>query len=278
MNDVAKSGPRELSAEVKEWGVAADIQQHEIEIPRALVMQKTSKMLDKDPEARFGDIRDSIDGHKLGGAEPVEAIIFKHESVWFITTQNQPGVPREFIRSEPVTPENANAEWEFEEDGKKLQRSQYFQFYFLFVPEIDGTPYVLSCGRTSFKSGRKLVTQFARLGQQGKVSAAVHTNITTRKEEGDQGSYVVLDFAFGKASTPEEIETAKYWYFRMKKGDVKVAPEHEAADAPAQEDPTAGVHQAQSMEEVETLVNAKRQAAKKGKGKQADLADDDIPF
>lgn len=197
---------KELQTEV--WGCGVDIDASDLELPKALVMQKMSKLVDSSG-AKPGEIRDSIDGAVLGGMDkPFEAVVFSFDKVWTVTTKED----KKFVRIEPVTPANANDPWEFDEAGKTYLRSQYIRFYCLRAGETPDIPIVLAMGRTSFNAGKRLLTVFSRMKMQGLVSAARVVEFKTVKQEKDGKVYYVLAFEVGRETTPAELAAARGWY------------------------------------------------------------------
>lgn len=223
---------KELQTEV--WGCGADITAADIELPRALVMQKMSKLVDEGA-GKPGQIIDSIDRTVLGGTDSAfEAIIFTFDKVWTVQTKEE----NKFIRSEPVTPQNANDAWEFEEDGKTLLRSQYIRFYCLRAGAGLDIPLVISLGRTSFNTGRRVLTVFQRMSMQGLVSAARVINFKTVKQEKDGKAYYVVTYEVGRETTPTEIAHAKNWFgqFAAMKDRIKVHEDEVETNAAAKDD------------------------------------------
>ena len=126
-----------------------------------------------------------------------------------------------------MTPANENLPWNEEimvdKVPTKLRRDYTYDFYILNAKNLDEMPRVLSFRRTSAKAGKKLATIMYVENKQLKLSPASRTMfLTGSKETNDDGSFVVLDVAKSRATSPAELEKALYWFQMFKKSDVKV--------------------------------------------------------
>ena len=207
------------------WGAGDSIDENDILVPKILVMQKMSKLMDKDPTLKFGDFVDSVSEEVVSNhAEGVEFVVFGH----FKTLLTFHG--KEFEKSEPFVPSMHQLPFRETVNGIEITRSQALNFYVLLVKDIkDGEPfpYVLQFKKTSAKRGKKLSTEIRKLAAFNKPSAARVFKLTATEEENEHGKFLVFDISKVRPSTPDEVKLAKFWYDAFKAKNVQV---HETED------------------------------------------------
>jgi len=216
-----------LSTEVQEtWGTE-NVENSDIIVPRLLAMQGLSKLV-TDGVARFGEIRDSLEGKLLRGMQgkeikPVRIVIFDMFKS-YIEFEDAGKGPK-FKR---ILPSGTGQEPAMEEiiDGKKITRDRTLNFYCLLASELEegtATPYLLSCRRTSYKCGKKLSTSLAKLRAFKRPAAAVYFDLTVNVQENDKGKFSVFDVSQLEGTTkPEHLAEAKKWWSALKTAKVQV--------------------------------------------------------
>jgi len=206
------------------WATPA-VSSSDIVIPRLLAMQGLSEMV-IDGKAKFGEFRESLSGKLLGSLEkPVEFIPFFLDKKWIVEVK-KPGGKFEYSRIEKVTP--LNEAHPFECDGlgdEKEKWTKVYEFYVLLPGEVElgaSLPYILSFSRTSFRAGRKLLTQMYVTNRAAKkVPAAQVMSLVGKKTENDQGTFVVMDVKTSRAAKDEEVKAAYDWMKTIQSGASK---------------------------------------------------------
>lgn len=196
-----------------DWGVGTEVDTADLLIPKILLIQKMSKMVDQGATA--GEFRDSLDQTLLGKGE-VEVIIFSTFSTLQIHENKQ------WVSTEPYTPANALLPWAEDIDGKKVERVRCYNFYCLTASGNSSLPYCFSLSKTSAKTAKRLLTVFAKMQAGGKVSASKVFKLKAIKSENDKGSWFAVDFEVGRDTTQAELERAHTWFNSIKKGGAKV--------------------------------------------------------
>lgn len=210
--------------EFEESGVAEDIDNSDIIIPKILLMQGLSKFV-AEGDAKSGEFRDSLTGELLGGKDsPVKALCFSHSKLWSIF-DTKGGKPV-FLRSEPVTMENANLPWE--EGSTKRELSH--QFMVLLVDNgraaKEQMPYVLSMRTFSVRAAQRLCTEFVRWSKARRPSYSRVVEFFAVSKENEKGKFYAIDWKTGRDATLEEMQEVKKWRDVLKETDrIKVHEE-----------------------------------------------------
>lgn len=230
-----------------EWG-GSQISAKDMTLPRIQAMQFMSDPV-KEGEAKYGEFRDTMQGHVLGNLDtPFEIVPFHMEKKWVeynMVPKKQGGFSREFSQIVAIQ-DNPNVEGYnddlplIDEDGQ-TERDRVLDFYVLLPTELaEGVsfPYVIRFKRTSMKAGQKLATQMYVMNRAaGKVPAATVMQISGKTKENDDGEFVVMDTKPTRPSTKEELEEALKWFKLVRGGATKVdegdyeAPETQAKGA-----------------------------------------------
>jgi len=249
MKAVVKKEPAELSNEVlAAWGTE-NIDASDILIPRILLMQGLSEYV-ADDKAQMGDIVLSTTGEKVGGKDkPMSFIPICHSKAWVLS--EKVGQKYEFRGTEPLTPSNNELPLEFQTQGIMWRRDRCLNFYVVLPEHIQREkmaiekaskgelpdpndallPCVLSFRRTSYGTGKELVTHFSKCAHFKLPPAVSMFNLTSEKQSNDQGTFYIFKLALGGKSDAHHIQTAKQWYDIISKSKVKVHAEEKAADA-----------------------------------------------
>jgi hypothetical protein len=201
---------------------AAPVSSQDILIPKVLVMQKMSKLLDQDEDLKEGDLVDSLTGEKIGGLkEPLEILPFHMEKVWFKSKKE--GGEFKLIGIEDVTIENENMRYSEVVNGVEYKNEMHMRFYCL-RPSDMSLPIVLTFKGMSQKKGKILATQmYIKNRSAGMNQAGMVMNIGVTKEANDKGSYVVLNPSAARKSTQEEQRECLQWFktLNQSKADIR---------------------------------------------------------
>lgn len=241
----------------KGWKASAsDIDASDILLPRVLLAQPLLELV-VDGKFQSGDIL-------LGGSSP-KLLAKRGESVEFIpvsthksfTIWKQTDRDPIYVRSEPLSPENINAPWQWSEGGENYRRDRILNFYVLPVdgiskeaeamkkfqeegelPDPDAAllPWALSFKKTSYNAGRDLVTWFKKCEHFGMPPFVSTWKLSAYLEKGEKGSYNVYKLEKGRKVEPEEMKAALKWSETIRSSkSIQVEPDIEEA-TPAVED------------------------------------------
>lgn len=228
----------------------------DILIPKLLVGQATSKLVQEEKVA-FGQVFRSTTGEALGGkGKPFKVVplfLFKN---WILS--EKVGGKFVFRGVEPFSAENRDKPWVWTEqkEGKTTEwkREQALNFYVLLLPDIASDqkarkaflesgelpdteasllPCLLQFKSTSYKSGKTLVTHFAKAADFGVPPFVNVFEIDTEKVTGDQNSWFIYKAASGGKTPPEYLETCAKWRAIVEKQNVKVDDSDLAGDPEA---------------------------------------------
>lgn len=188
-----------------------DIDLTDIVIPRILLMQKMSDLVEEG-QAAAGEIRESVDGALLGSEKhPMKFIVVAMHKQLLIWHDG------EFKEVQPLTMANKNFLWEemAEVDGKltKITRNKAFAYYVL-LPDLEeeGLPFVLSLTKTNTPAAKWINKKLIDAAMKRQGPESLTFTIVPRKEKNDKGSYFVYSPALlAEKPTPAMIERARYW-------------------------------------------------------------------
>jgi hypothetical protein len=216
----------------------------DIKIPRALLLQKMSKLVDLE-KGKAGEIRGSLEANLLGGVDKEFLFIplYMYNS-WAIHEE----VGGKFRRMEPRTAANDKQEWEFKDsDGVSCKRVKCINAFIMAVKDLDDgepLPYQLTFRSTSFDAGRTMSSIIAKLLQFGKPIYNYVFSLGSIKQENDKGTFYVMDLKRAEnegrkiTTNPEYIATCKYWMDQVRGGRVIVDSEvEEASELPSADVP-----------------------------------------
>ena len=207
------------------WG-SEGVDKSDFLIPKILLMQGLSKFV-ADEKAQMGDFVNSVTGEVIAGrGKPIEIIPLISFKTWIKFEETSQG-KWEYRGQEPMTAANAHWELDGEENGLKVRRDRALNFYVLLASEADrpdALPLLISCRRTSYMAGKKLVTYFGQCQMANQPPAAHSLPLEGKKVQNDKGTFYVLDVDAAKKKRVSEKQLAKAyeWYQTLKKGGVKV--------------------------------------------------------
>ena len=211
--EIAKS-KENLPAELTAAGAFGDetVSAKELVLGKILAMQGLSQLV-TDGIAKFGEIRESLDGKLLGDLDkPVHLIVFKREMTWveFDTSSGE----RVFKTIIPVTPQNEDLPWKDEEN--EIERDYCYNFYCLLPGDIAGgaaMPLVLSLRRTSTKAGQRLSTLMYVSNKKAGLPPPYFTvMLSGKKVSAENKNYVVMNITKDRVASKEEMLEALEWY------------------------------------------------------------------
>lgn len=227
MSNVAQPETKELTLAQKQELALKEMQESnlwappeltkkDIVIPRLLLMQPMSELVTAG-KAKFGEVIDSLNKKVFGGfdQDPVKIIPFLMQKTFVVFNNNDPE-NKEFLRIEPITPDNEDAKYEDEEkdesgDLMKISRFRTMTFYVLLEKELKegaATPYLIAFSKTSLQAGKKLSTQvYMKNIHAGKNPASMIMNIKVDKQSQDKKTWAVFDVETG-TETPTEYQLA----------------------------------------------------------------------
>lgn len=230
----ASNVPAHMTSEA--WGSDVNLGQ-DIVIAKILPMQGLSELV-ADGKARMGEMRDSLTGAMIAGIDQMfEFLPFHVEKFWDVlketyTKDNKPSGEFKWDHSEPLVENpqdpgyNDHLPWAYEENGLKMKRVRRMNFYGLLVSQIksgESIPYILSFKSTSFKEGKKLLTQMYLRNRRANLPPCGYViAIKGMKKENDKGKFIIPTIELGRKAAPEEIQECWNWMQLVKKGAVKV--------------------------------------------------------
>ncbi len=192
-------------------------------IPKILVMQGLSQSV-SEGKAVLGELRDSLDNKLFGGKDKtLEFIPLHFYKTWIIFTEEKGKF--EYTAQVPCTAQNANWTWEDTVDGKKVRRDQAINVYCILPQEIkEGIflPYIVSFRRTSYITGKKLLTDREKMLIAKRRWHTKTFKLGSKLEKNDQGSFYVFTSEMGRDTTPEEIEAISPWLGMVTSQAMKV--------------------------------------------------------
>jgi len=202
-----------LTEEFNEGGWANEaIDNRDILIPKLLLMHGQSELV-LQGKRNIGEFIRSTDFELLAKrGETVDVIAIEKWKTWRV--MKLVDKKYEWVREEPCTPENEDAEWDFTEDGQTMRRDKTMNFYALLAKDAQtGTafPIKLSFARTSYKAGLKIADGYTRaLMEKAPPTRQVFT-IGSEFVNGDKDKYFIFTSNPGPATTPEQKATALTW-------------------------------------------------------------------
>ena len=214
MNEITTTTANELA----EWQTSSDFTSEDLTIPKILLTQKMSKVLDKIEGARAGEFRDSLEWKLLGGKKGVDVVLFDYFKMWNVHEENG----GRFLRAEPVTATDAKRE--FIANGTK---NYYVHNYYALLANEDpaeAMPYLVSFKSTSAKTAKKLNSVFLKMRAKGLPISNFIVTLTSECLEGEKGTYYVINAEVTNRVTPDAMKfKALEWLKIVRSSQVKVA-------------------------------------------------------
>lgn len=229
------------------WGAANDLDGSDLVVSRIYHQQALSKFVSED-KAKAGDWCDNLTGEVLAkSTEPLSLIIFHTERQWAISISKLSNNEFEFLRNEPVTPENANLPWEEETQEGTIKRQFRYNYFCLLANKVDELPYVLTLSSTKIKEAKRFNTILRKMKEKGQSSARFIFNFQSVKEskikDGKNLSWYNVAISQGERTTDEQFKKAYQWFLSAKASKIVVAEdteEHERKDTTNYSSPKGG--------------------------------------
>lgn len=225
--ELATTAGTEVSTDVAQdaFGQTGGIE--DIIIPKIMVMQKMSKLLEDRDELKVGDFIESLGDEKVGSiTEPLEFIPFSMEKLWF--RSKQIGNKWEFENVEAFNHSNSKRRYNETVDGETYKNELHMKFYCI-LPSDPSIPYAITFKGMSQKVGKALYTQMYVKNKMAGLSAAGSVmSLAGSKQENDHGSFIVFTASVGRKAEAEEVQTALMWYKTIQAGEASTnsdAPE-----------------------------------------------------
>ena len=204
-------------------------------IPKVLLMHGQSEKV-LQGEKTQGELVRSTDWVTLAPRNgQVEIIVFDVWKTWRVLELADKKY--EWRREEPLTPENAQLEWEFVEDGKQMRRDKVLNFYGVLADEAasgNAFPLKVSFSRTSFKAGLKIADGYARAIMDQQPPTRQTWKLGSDFVNGAKERYFVFTVQPGAATTASQREAVSVWKKRInaakKTNSIK---DHDIDEAPA---------------------------------------------
>jgi hypothetical protein len=226
-----KAAPLANASDMAAWG-KREIHSTSIMIPRILKMEFMSDLV-KENKNKFGEFVDSLSGAVVGSIEkPLVLIPIEVQEKWAIydLVEKKGKTSREF--REIVVVDGKNESWKYKEDG--LERDRIMDVYCLLEEDVKDLPKnwkelglkplpkIFGFRRTSLRAGKKLYTQMYVTNQSKNLPPpAVTIEVSGKKVDGDNGTYIVLDTKPGRNTSADEMQLAFHWYQAIKSGQTK---------------------------------------------------------
>lgn len=238
-NEVAKKQEKALSEIDGDITQAEDILNSDIVIPKILLMQGTSELVNE-RKAQQGDIVNSVTSEKIGDPEvPISIIPITFRNTWR-HEEIVAGKPEyRFVESRDAS--NEHDEWNYTRDGAEWKRTKVLELFVLrpedvdaqakqadagqkdddFIPDLNSVvmPHVISFRSTSFTTGQQLVSMFAkaRSVKTGKYPngcpAYLYTvGMSCEVKKNDKNMWYTWKVGATTKSTPAQIAEAAKWH------------------------------------------------------------------
>lgn len=244
--------PQELQGS---WG-SEGISNSDIIIPRLLLMQGLSEIVN-DGGAAAGDIVRSTTKKILAKkGESVDFIPLMSFKSWIVSEKVADKF--EYRREEPMNAGNENLPWTYHAKNDKgveteWRRDQSINIYTLLVddiaragkamealakgempsPEDALMPCLLSFRRSSYRTGRQMLTFFKSCEQFKTPPASGIYKLSSAIEKGEKGTYHVFQAEQKGRSTVEQLTVAKDWWKILNTAKIAIDADHIESDAGA---------------------------------------------
>ncbi len=206
----------------------SSVEAKDLKIPKLLLMQAMSKFVNEENVAKAGDLVNSVTGEVYGSVrekdyKPVSVIPIHMFKVWVVQEVLGPG-KFEYRKTEPVTPANTDAPWDYSEDGRQYKRTKCLNFYVLLAKDVGNPlalPHVLTFRSTSFKEGSIIANHFAtcKIAMQTKqfrVPMDRVFEIGGKLVKNDKGTFYVLTAKEAGQTEGDAQAQAFGWYKQIK--------------------------------------------------------------
>ena len=230
MNNLKVNKDNKVGQRLSQWGARAEVNTDNFLISKILPMQPTSTLV-KDGKAVFGELRDSTTGELLAPVgKSLEFIPIELKEEWLVS--ELVGKSWEFKETIPYNNSNKSLPKEETVNGVQVKRVHSMEFYVLLLNDlVKGIdfPKTISFRSTSLRAGKVLYTQAYVLNpRQWLPPAGMVMSLSTKRVDGDNGSYMVMEVAPVEKTESSYVESAEKWYDLVRVGKAKVDDREEA--------------------------------------------------
>ncbi|MCH7590717.1 hypothetical protein IIB34_06740 [PVC group bacterium] len=222
--EVAKKENTELAKAAPGRGFEEGVDQEELIIPRAKLLQALSPELEDNPELKAGVIINSVTGEVLPS---VFVPVFKFtQFIRFNPRESKaPGFNPDFgpgalvWRTNDPNDPRVIAETKFSDNGEKPLATRFLNFFSYF--EGCEMPVIISFSNTSFKAGKRLMS-LAKF--RGGDMFSKQYELASKKESNDKGTFYTLTVKPTGEAKESSIQTAERWWaeYGKKSADLQV--------------------------------------------------------
>jgi len=230
-NELEKKQTTEIAIP-SNWGAGQDTRFEDIIIPKILVAQSKTKVVE-DEKVKRQTFWHSLNEESLNErGESLEVIIidsFKLRQHFEVVEKGRDI----YVRSEAWAPDMAGEDWNYEENGKHMKQVPTYNYMVVLPKDIkSGAPFpmVVTFKGASFKQAKALNTLIAQLRSWGKSSGDVVFNLFLEEQEKDGNTFYVIKAKQGRETTAIEKEASYKCYQMIKSTTYKV---DEKEDEPA---------------------------------------------
>lgn len=213
-----------------EFNSLVNITSQDLLVPKMLPMQGLSQLVAAG-QAQMGEIRNSVTGDLIGHIDkPFEIYPFFIRKSWDIH-KKQPDGQFKYEKNIPVVenPQDPNYNAKLDrmgvEEGIEVKRVFRYDYFVLLTTDIakgEAFPYVLSFKSSSRRNGQKIISEWGRLVDAGKVYFSSKFILIGTRQKNDKGTFIVIDVKRGDPATQVELAKAAQWVKRITTTSVKV--------------------------------------------------------
>lgn len=211
-------------APVVQWGAREEVNADNFLISKILPMQLTSPLV-KDDKAKFGEIRDSVTGELLAPlGKPLAFVPVELREYWMVNRLE--GKNWVFEESIPYNNSNRGLAREETVNGVQIKRMHCMDYYVLLMNDLlkgIDFPKTISFRSTSLRAGKVLYTRMYALNQRAGLSpAGMIMAVSTKRVDGELGSYVTLEVTPVEQAHADYVECAKKWFDLVRAGKTQI--------------------------------------------------------
>lgn len=208
------------------WGSETVLDSNDIIIPKILLMQSDSKLVEEEKAKN----KDFVNSSTKEVMENIEFTPFDMRKVYKISVKR--GNSTEFAREEDWTPENDERQKEWTDGDDTFICQKIWRFYGLVKDE--GIPFVLDLRGMSFSTGKRLANQMFIVNKVKKLSPAGYKIILGNEKQDYEGATKnVFTYKLGAITPKEELDQAFEWYKTLKMKDMKLDNSEEEEEVQA---------------------------------------------
>jgi len=213
----------------------SSVESTDLKIPRILLMQAMSELVNEKGEAKAGDLVNSVTSAIIGSVrekdyKPVKVIPLQMLKTWIVQERVDANTLK-YISTIPVTPENSDLEWEFvDEQGRKCKRTKCVSFYVYMESDLGNEtalPYMITFRNTSIKGSAAIASHFAeckvaQLGGKLMPPFSRVFEIGGKSEKNDKGTFFVMTSKPTTAVPTQHYGQLFSWYKAIQTPKYKV--------------------------------------------------------